>query len=117
MELGKEGMKLNDPNPIVSSLKGVIGFASNSIIDIATLPFNGKLRQWVDTTIKLFGYLLYTGVGNEMVVAFGNPRGIDNLLIIGNILAKRTNIRRSSTVVHYNIPTGDFNNIMKDAGR
>jgi hypothetical protein len=65
-------MKLTDPNPVVSSLKGVIGFASNSIIDIATLPFNGKLRQWVEMTIKFFGYLLYTGVGNEIVGAFGN---------------------------------------------
>jgi hypothetical protein len=117
MELGNEGMKLSDPNPILSSLKGVVGFAVNSIIDLATLPLNGKLREWIDMTIKFFGYLIYTGVGKDMMVAFGNPRGVENLLIIGNVQEERTYIRRLSTVVDVNIHTDDFKNIMKDAAR
>jgi hypothetical protein len=117
MELGNEGMKLSDPNPILSSLKGVIGFAINSIIDLATLPFNGKLREWINMTIQFFGFLLYTGVGHEMVVAFGNPRGIENLLITGNVQAERTYIRRSSTVMDVIPNTHDFKNIMKGAAR
>ena len=117
MELGNMGMKLSDPNPIISSVKGVIGFAVNSIIDLATLPFNGKLREWINMTIEFFGYLLYTGIGKEMVGAFGNPRGIENLLITGNVQAERTDIRRSSTVMGIIPTTNDFKNIMKDAAR
>jgi hypothetical protein len=89
----------------------------NSIIDLATLPLNGKLREWIDMTIKFFGYLIYTGVGKDMMVAFGNPRGVENLLIIGNVQEERTYIRRLSTVVDVNIHTDDFKNIMKDAAR
>jgi hypothetical protein len=118
MQLGHEGMKLTDTNPILSSLKAVFGFAASSIIDLATLPFNGKLREWIDMTIKFFGYLLVTGVGKEMLVAFGNPRGIQNLLIIANVQSKRTSdIRRSSTVMDVSIPTDEFKNIMKDSAR
>ena len=119
LELGNEGMKLSDSNSILSSLKGVFGFAVNSVIDLATLPFNGKLREWINMTIEFFGYLLYTGVGKEMVVAFGNPRGIENLLITANVQAERTEFRRLSTVMmSAGTPTThDFKNIMKDAAR
>jgi hypothetical protein len=117
MQLGHEGMKLTDTNPVLSSLKAIFGFTASAIIDVATLPFNGKLREWVDMTIKFFGFLLVTGVGKELVVAFGNPRGIENLLIIGNVQAKRRYIRRSSTVMDVSIPTDEFKNIMKDSAR
>jgi hypothetical protein len=52
-----------------------------------------------------------------MVIAFGNPLGIDNLLIIGNVQAETTYIRRSSTAMNVSIPNDDLKNIMKDATR
>jgi hypothetical protein len=116
--LGNMGMKrYYTPKPFLSSLSGAFGFAFSSIIDLATLPVNGKLGEWIEMTTEFFGYLVYTGIGKEMLTAFGNPRGIDNLLIIGKVQEKKEYIRRSSTVMDVSIPTDDYKNLMKDAAR
>jgi hypothetical protein len=38
-------MKFSEPNPFLSSVMGVVGFAANTARDIATIPFHGKLQE------------------------------------------------------------------------
>jgi hypothetical protein len=67
---------------------GVFGFVANSIIDIATLPINGKFGEWRDSTKKFLGYLVYSGVGEEILGSFADFNAFENLLIIGRTQAE-----------------------------
>lgn len=122
--LGKAGMRMARPNPLYSSLMGVFGFATNSVLELVALPFSGHLGEWTDTVIKFFGFLIYTGIGEELVHAFGNPRAIESMLIIGNVQANDNFLgcksRRAMTAMD-GLPPGmsqdAFKLVMKDAAR
>jgi len=47
--------KFSKPNPILSSAMGAVGFVANSVLDLATLPFSGKLGDWLEATIMFIG--------------------------------------------------------------
>lgn len=123
-ENGMRKLKPKEPNPITSSLMGIYGFATNTILDLAALPFNGHLSKWTGTVVELFGFLLCSGIGEELVTAYGNPRGIQNLLIIGNAQAKDNGIGcegRRARVAMDSLPPGmtpeTFKLVLKDAAR
>lgn len=70
------------PNPLLSSLMGVVGFATNSAFDLLRLPFSSDLREWINTSSKFVGYLACTGVGDELLKAFMSPGVVDAMMII-----------------------------------
>ena len=77
--------KPNVLNPSWSSLMSVIGFAANSVLDILRLPFSGDMLTWVKTTMKLLGYLVVSGVGEELMEGFFSPGAIPAIQIIAKI--------------------------------
>jgi|Transcript_13503 hypothetical protein len=113
------------PKPFLSSMLGVVGFAANSIIDIVTLPFNGKLGDWIDATMKFLAYVVYSGIGPELGDAFFDPNAFGNMLIIGRIQKERNAIgentsRRSRTAMTSLPPNVDesvWKNIVADSSR
>mmetsp|Transcript_22230 Transcript_22230/g.48295 ORF Transcript_22230/g.48295 Transcript_22230/m.48295 type:complete len:601 (+) Transcript_22230:346-2148(+) len=96
MNLVNAYKKNQKPKPILSSLMGVFGFAANSIIDIVTLPFNGKLGEWKDSTVKFIGYIVYSGVGQELFGAFADFNAFENLLIIARV-QEETNVNEGNS--------------------
>jgi hypothetical protein len=121
---GEKGMRQLKPKPFFSSLMGVFGFATNTILELAALPFNGHLGEWTDTVVQLFGFLLNSGIGTELVSAYGDPRGIANILIIGNVQAEDNGIgceSRRGMVAMDSLPPGmtpeAFKLVLKDAAR
>ena len=53
--VGEAAMRKYKPNPFKSSSMGVVGFAANTALDIATLPFSGKMGDWLEATIMFIG--------------------------------------------------------------
>lgn len=121
----EEAFKRNErPKPLASSLMGVVGFACNSIIDILTIPFNGKFGDWLDATKKFLGFMMYSGVGSELLDAFADFNALENMLIIGRVQNERNDLggesRRARTAMSSlpaNIDESMFKDIIADASR
>lgn len=113
------------PNKIKSSLASAVGFGVNSVIDIASIPFNGTFSEWVDTLEKFIGYIVLSGVGKEMFGAFANYRVLYNLLIVARVQESGNKTMspesRRLRAAMPSLPEGMdntlFKSIMKDSAR
>mmetsp|Transcript_9124 Transcript_9124/g.13806 ORF Transcript_9124/g.13806 Transcript_9124/m.13806 type:complete len:652 (-) Transcript_9124:302-2257(-) len=108
--------------PVLSSISGVVSFAVNTAIDITTIPFNGKLGEWNDAIVKFNGYLMYSGVGKDLLRSFFDDNALENMAIIGRIQAERNKIggstRRMRTAMSRSpVKSSIFKAIMCDAAR
>lgn len=110
--------------PILSQAMGAVGFFNNTILDLATLPFRGDLGQWISETSKLRGYLVFSGVGGELLDAFLSPGSLSAMIILGRIQKERNVVgdedsRRSRVAMKTlpsNIPDKDaFKSVMTEA--
>mmetsp|Transcript_40760 Transcript_40760/g.85623 ORF Transcript_40760/g.85623 Transcript_40760/m.85623 type:complete len:609 (-) Transcript_40760:295-2121(-) len=88
---------LSKPQPLFANLYAVIGFAANSAIDLATLPFGGKLGNWVESSKKLIGYIGVSGIGEELKESFTDPNAIENMLIIARAQAAHNDVGTANT--------------------
>ena len=111
------------PKPFLSTVMSGVGFASNSALDLMRLPFSGDLGKWLDTTKKFWGYMVTSGVGEEVLDGFLSPGAVDAIMIIAKIQDEfnelGTNTRRIRTGLT-SLPPGindkaDFKTIMFDA--
>ncbi|GFH49771.1 hypothetical protein CTEN210_06247 [Chaetoceros tenuissimus] len=115
----------SSPKPTLASLMGVVGFATNSVIDVLTLPLNGKFGDWYDSSKKFFSYLMYSGVDRELLGAFLDAHAFENLLLIERVQRERNvvgdkNSRRARTAMSSLPPNIDqpmLKSIIKDSCR
>ncbi len=114
--------RAHEPKPLISELMGVIGFASNTAIDLARLPFSGDLGKWMDLSKKFFGYMASSGVGGEVLDAFMSPGALSAIMIIAMIQQERNESKsgRRNLTAMSSLPTGiadksDFKTIIFDA--
>ena len=114
-----EFAKKFEPRNLTSSLLGVVGFATNSVIDILSLAKDGKFKLWNDAIVKFIGFLAYTGIGNDLT-AFVGLRAFERFIIIARGQRERSESRRDSVAVK-SYPDGlnkeSFKTIMKGATR
>lgn len=114
-----EFAKKFEPKDIVSSLLGVVGFATNSAIDILSLARDGKFLTWNDAIVKFIGFLAYTGIGKELK-GFVGLRAFERLIIIAKGQRERIESRRDKVALN-SYPDGvdkdSFKKIMKGATR
>ena len=110
------------PKPFVSSVMSVVGFASNTAIDLVRLPFSGDLGQWIDTSKKFFGYMASSGVGGEVMDSFLSPGVIDAIMIIAKVQDEENDSKNSLRIrtAMSSLPAGiadkaDFKTILFDA--
>lgn len=79
--VGEAAMKKYKPNPFMSSLMGVAGFAANTALDIATLPFSGKLGDWLEATIMFIGMPFTNAVVSITLQNYNSQNSNINLCI------------------------------------
>merc|ERR1719223_160132 len=84
--------RFRKPRPLTAKLMGVVGFAANTVIDLVTLPFNGKLGDWIDTSIKFLGYMMFSGIGGELLEAFMDFNALENLIIISRVQGENNQV-------------------------
>ena len=116
-----EKMKQATPNILVSSLLSAFGFVSNTILDLLTFHQDHKWREWLDAIVKLFAYLIFSGIDKELANAFLNLRAPENGIIIARIESSYETVdtpttRRNKTAFpNMPIQAGAFKEIIKDS--
>jgi predicted transcriptional regulator len=100
--LEKRGLK-ETPSDIISSLKGVVGFGVNTVVDFLSAP-GQKASEWWDSSVSLLGYLLYSGIAGDLVQTFVRPGAITDIRIMGSAQARHKPTR------HGKVATSEVNN-------